>query len=223
MRATQGYRIFFAAAAALVTIASSSTALAETRSATYDVGGPLDCDDSGETYEVPLPPRAIDIRPGPARGHTFYRDGFPVAEVDFVRARNGTKAVEWSIVSLECNGTPWSIGPQTFTARFNTLSRKPRLKQAQAKRATIRVITAKLNINWTAADRISCRKRVRKNTRTCKYKLLFASAIMRGTSKVALFSRPNTKLYAKVRYRASIPPPFNESIRGKRRVSLGRY
>jgi hypothetical protein len=194
---------------------------AATRSATYAVGGPDDCEDA--RYELALPPRAIDITADPRPGHTWFEDGFAVARVSKVHRRNGAQSARWTISPTQCSSLPWSVGQQTFTAIFDTLSRKPPIKRGQAKRAAMTAITGKLGINWTAADKIRCTKRSGPNTRICKFKLLFASGIVSGKARAALFSTPRVRLYAKVKYRAAFRGAVTKRYRGSSRVSLGRY
>jgi hypothetical protein len=215
-------RFLVLAAALVLFLGGSLMAQAATRSATYEVGGATDC--SGDrAYEVSLPARAIRIKANPGEGHSWYQAGAEVAYVDRVSARNGARAVRWTVTPVRCEFGPWSVGLQTFTANFKRLSRKPVIKQRQAKTAAIRAITGRLNVNWTKTDRINCSKKLSRNTRRCRVKLFFASVIMHGRARVSLFSQPNTELYAKVRYRVVAPAPFGKTYRGNRRVSLGRY
>ena len=199
----------------------TDAAHAATRSAPYAVGGPDDCQDA--RYEAALPPRAIDITADPDTGHTWFDDGFAVARVSKVHRRNGSKSAQWTVSPTQCSSTPWSVGQQTFTAIFDTLSRKPPIKRGQAKRAAITAITRKLGINWTAADKMRCTKRLGANTRICKFKLLFASGIMSGRARASLFSTPRVRLYAKVKYRAAFRGAVTQRFRGSSRVSFGRY
>jgi hypothetical protein len=219
------------AALLMLPVASAS---GEVRSETFEVSGTDDClSDTG--YELPLPPRAIKISPSPGLDAIF-RDpstGEELAYVfDIAGRRDGSSEVTWAVTSSRClTFGPWSAGPHTFSVSYGLLSPRPRLGAPRAKRLARKWLSRKFPFfRFSSFSRVRCRRGGPANSRACKVFFGAGDTSYRGSVRVSLFSKPNTSLFARLRYRlkhtnhyciAVLDKPRSQctdTIRGRARV-----